>query len=82
MEETVYLAEFNNCKYEGSYHTISIHRTEKGARDALARYLWEERKRINQMNEDDEHRDETDPDDVYRLGDFEEWRVERKALLD
>ena len=46
----VYEARYCPCIHESAYSTISTHRTEKGARSALAKYVNERRNEDNEMN--------------------------------
>ena len=38
----VYAFQFNDCIYESTYATMSLHRTKKGAYLAMRKYLLEE----------------------------------------
>jgi Holliday junction resolvase len=42
--EYIYLAQFNDCIYESSYATLSIHKTRKGAKLALEKHKLKEQK--------------------------------------
>lgn len=41
----IYEALYNPMIYESGDMTISIHKTKQGARNALAKYIWKERKK-------------------------------------
>ena len=49
MKDVVYAFEFCSCIYESGYSTMSLHRTKKGAYNAMRKYLLYE---YNQWHDD------------------------------
>ena len=70
----VYTVLFADDKYESGMQVQSIHKTKQGARNALAKLLWEEREDIYPMNKNS--------DELYHLSDFSEWGIEEEVILD
>lgn len=80
-EMKIYEALYNEMIHESSYATISIHKTKQGARNALAKYIWKERKKHYSIYKS---HGGTIPDDEppYIFGQFEAWDVAETTLLD
>lgn len=67
--DKVYAAMYSDCIFESGLSPLSLHRTEQGARNALAKFLREEREDHNRIND-------YDPDQmVIRFGEHSGWRV-------
>ena len=77
----IYEALYNPMIYESGYVTVSIHKTKQGARSALAKYIWKERKKHYAIYKS---HGGTLPDDepAYIFGAFEAWHVAEATLLD
>ncbi len=71
----IYEALYNHMIHESSYETISIHKTEQGARNALAKKIKEEHEDYNKMYRYDVN------EMVACFGRFEAWCINETKLL-
>lgn len=72
----IYQALYNPMTEESAFLTLSIHKTEQGARDALAKY-------IRELHEEHNSFYNYDVDDLpYKFGEFQACRVEKTQVLD
>lgn len=66
----LYEALYNYMVYESGFITLSTHKTEQGARDAIAKELRKERENHNKLYDYDTE------EMAYKYGEFEAWRVQ------
>jgi len=74
----IYQALYNPCVHESAYATISLHKTENGARMAMEKHKKEKLHAFNEM-----YKDEPDFEKYnIKFGQHEEWDVQETELLD
>lgn len=72
----IWEALYNGMTFESSYATLSLHKTEQGARDAVAKYVRKKRKDHDSLYDYDVKKMS------YRFGEFEAWGVRGVEVLD
>ena len=77
----IYEALYNPMIHESGYITISSHTTKQGARNALAKYIWEKRKEHYSIYKSHGGTIK-DEEPAYIFGGFEAWLVAEATLLD
>ena len=73
----VYAALYNYMIYESGFTTISIHKTKKGARNALAKVVKEEHESHNECYDYNARQI-----DFSHFGSFEAWKVDEIEILE
>lgn len=66
----IYKALYNPCIHESAWHTLSIHRTRRGAEMAMEFHKNEEKEKYDKYIGDD------------KFGEHEDWCVWEDELLD
>lgn len=64
----IYAFEYTECVYESSLKPISLHKTKKGAYEAMKKFVSQEYEYYRSSS--------------VKLGQFEKWRIKTYKLLD
>ena len=73
--DTVYAFQYNDCVFESSFHTISLHSSPKGAYKALRQFLEES---YEQWRKDGLLYGKQ----YHKFGKYEAWRIEKMYILE
>jgi hypothetical protein len=78
MEEYVYLLLYNPCTFESAFATISIHRTKKGAYQAMRKHklkCYEEYLKIKKATKGNRFYE-------HKFGEDEQWMIQKQKIED
>lgn len=75
MKDKVYSFEYTYCIYESAFATISLHKTAKGAYNAMKKYILEE-------YEDWRENGIRCGKQTFKHGQYRDWRIVTMPILD